>query len=350
MQTPTELAVPLASGGTVTALVYEAVAGRASAALVLAHGAGAGQRSPFMTGFAKALASLGVDAITFNFPYTEQRRRLPDRRPALEACYRSVVHTVERQVKNAAGRLFIGGKSMGGRIATEIAAADTDLPVSGLVLLGYPLHPPGRPAVLRAAHLPGVHRPMLHPGRPRHLRHTRRARPDPDIALPSGDASRCRRRRSFVQGGAGEPAGAGGGHGRCAARCRRMDSTDYGVCRFRNAPASALKAGVHSCPAVQDDRAHVHSGPHTRPFHRQGYSLRRPVLYRTVSARDVRYPARSKLRSTLQEPGTLNCRAQTICCFPNVYGEAEAARIQMAGDTGYHAGSRCRTSAFDGSR
>jgi uncharacterized protein len=161
VQTPTELVVPLASGGTVTALVYEAVAGRASAALVLAHGAGAGQRSPFMTGFAKALASLGVDAITFNFPYTEQRRRLPDRRPALEACYRSVLHTVERQVKNAAGRLFIGGKSMGGRIATEIAGADTDLRVRGLVLLGYPLHPPGRPAVLRAAHLPGVHRPML---------------------------------------------------------------------------------------------------------------------------------------------------------------------------------------------
>jgi predicted alpha/beta-hydrolase family hydrolase len=153
--------VPLVSGGTVTALVYEAAAGSASASLVLAHGAGAGQHSPFMTGFAKALASLGVDAITFNFPYTQQRRRLPDRRPALEACYRSVVHTVERHVRSAGGRLFIGGKSMGGRIATEIAAADTDLPVSGLVMLGYPLHPPGRPADLRAAHLPGVNRPML---------------------------------------------------------------------------------------------------------------------------------------------------------------------------------------------
>jgi uncharacterized protein len=161
VKAPTELAVPLESGGTVTALVYEAVAGRAGAALVLAHGAGAGQHSPFMTGFANALASLGVDAITFNFPYTEQRRRLPDRRPVLDACYRSVVHTVERHVQHAAGRLFIGGKSMGGRIATEVAAADKDLPVRGLVLLGYPLHPPGRPADLRAAHLPGVSRPML---------------------------------------------------------------------------------------------------------------------------------------------------------------------------------------------
>ena len=158
---PTELSVPLESGGTVTALVYRAVERRATAALVLAHGAGAGQHSPFMTGFAKALTSLGVNAITFNFPYTEQRRRLPDRRPALHACYRSVVRTVERHVRGSAGPLFIGGKSMGGRIATEIAAADKDLPVSGLVLLGYPLHPPGRPADLRAAHLRGVNRPML---------------------------------------------------------------------------------------------------------------------------------------------------------------------------------------------
>ena len=161
LQTPTELLVPLESGGTVTALVYGAVEGRARATLVLAHGAGAGQRSPFMAGFAKALAALGVDAMTFNFPYTEQRRRLPDRSPVLLACYRSAVHTVRRHVESAGRCLFIGGKSMGGRMATEVAAADKDLPVSGLVLLGYPLHPPGRPADLRAAHLPGVNRPML---------------------------------------------------------------------------------------------------------------------------------------------------------------------------------------------
>ncbi len=161
MQNPTELLVPLESGGAVTALVYGAAEGRASAALVLAHGAGAGQHSPFMVGFATALASLGVDAITFNFPYTEQRRRLPDRRPVLHACYRSAVHTVRRHVESAGRSLFIGGKSMGGRMATEVAAVDEDLAVSGLVLLGYPLHPSGRPADLRAAHLPGINRPML---------------------------------------------------------------------------------------------------------------------------------------------------------------------------------------------
>lgn len=161
MKHPTELAVPLPAGGTVTALVYGAREPGVGAALVLAHGAGAGQHSPFMTGFAKALASLGLDAITFNFPYTEQRRRLPDRRPVLEACYRSVVQTIGLKVESARGFMFIGGKSLGGRIATEVAAADNGLPVAGLVLLGYPLHPPGRPAERRDRHLAEIGRPML---------------------------------------------------------------------------------------------------------------------------------------------------------------------------------------------
>ena len=99
--------------------------------------------------------------MTFDFPYTEQKRRLPDRKPVLESCYRSVIAHIRSSAPSASHLLFIGGKSMGGRIATEIAAADNDLPVAGLVLLGYPLHPPGRPAQRRDAHLPSVHRPML---------------------------------------------------------------------------------------------------------------------------------------------------------------------------------------------
>src|SRR5262249_33574678 len=93
--------------------------------------------------------------------YTEQGRRIPDRAPVLEACYRDVVNAVRSHVTSAAERLFIGGKSMGGRIATHIAAADPDLPIGGLVLLGYPLHPPGRPDRRRDKHLPSIHRPML---------------------------------------------------------------------------------------------------------------------------------------------------------------------------------------------
>jgi uncharacterized protein len=151
--------VPLESGAATTALVYAAT--RPAAALMLAHGAGAGQRSPFMVEFAAALSALGIDVVTFNFLYTEQGRRLPDRGPALEACYRSAIAAVRDRVVIARQRLFIGGKSMGGRIATQAAAADRDLPVAGLVLLGYPLHPPGRPEQPRSAHLPAISRPML---------------------------------------------------------------------------------------------------------------------------------------------------------------------------------------------
>jgi predicted alpha/beta-hydrolase family hydrolase len=156
---PTEIAIPI-DRGTVTAIVY-AADGAAEAALVLAHGAGAGQRSTFMTTFAGAIAERGLDAVTFDFPYTEQGRRMPDRRPALEACYRAAIAAVVREVPGAARGLFIGGKSMGGRIATHVAAADGDQRIDGIVLLGYPLHPPGRPGERRDSHLPAVGRPML---------------------------------------------------------------------------------------------------------------------------------------------------------------------------------------------
>lgn len=114
-----------------------------------------------MTGFATALALLGVDVATFNFPYTEQRRRIPDRRPVLEACYRAVIDVIGFHLASARQSLYIGGKSMGGRIATYVAASDRPRPLSGVVLLGYPLHPPGRPADRRDAHLPDVRVPML---------------------------------------------------------------------------------------------------------------------------------------------------------------------------------------------
>lgn len=162
LKKPIEIRIPLESGSAVTALLYEAEApGTSEATLVLAHGAGAGQQSSFMVAFAHALAALGIDTVTFNFPYTEQHRTLPDRRPVLESCYRDVIEAVRREVASAQSRLFIGGKSMGGRIATQVAAADQDRTLAGLVLLGYPLHPPGRPDQRRDAHLPDVRRPVL---------------------------------------------------------------------------------------------------------------------------------------------------------------------------------------------
>ena len=145
-----------------TALIYQAASGSSmDATLVLAHGAGAGQQSPFMAGFARGIAERGVDVLTFNFFYTEQRRRVPDRTPKLEACYRAAIAAAREHC--ARGTAFIGGKSMGGRIATHLAAADdADASgIAGVVLLGYPLHPPGKPDQLRAAHLPRIRVPML---------------------------------------------------------------------------------------------------------------------------------------------------------------------------------------------
>jgi predicted alpha/beta-hydrolase family hydrolase len=159
---PETWTVPL-QAGAITALAYVAAvpAHAASPVLILAHGAGADQRSPFMVQTAQALSDRGVTTVTFNFPYTEQRRKLPDRRPVLESCYRAMVDEAGRQSATVGRPVFIGGKSMGGRIATQIAAADAALPVAGLVALGYPLHPPGKPGQRRDAHLPDIHKPAL---------------------------------------------------------------------------------------------------------------------------------------------------------------------------------------------
>jgi predicted alpha/beta-hydrolase family hydrolase len=130
------------------------------AAFVLAHGAGAGQRHPFIVNRATALAALGIDVATFDFPYMEARRKVPDRNEVLRARYLEAIDAARRELPSA--RLLVcGGKSMGGRIATEVAAAAPALAILGIVLLGYPLHPPGRPDRRRDAHLPSVARPML---------------------------------------------------------------------------------------------------------------------------------------------------------------------------------------------
>jgi len=160
LKSPSEIRVSLGGGGTTTALVYKAGADSLGASLILGHGAGAGQRSTFMVDFARALSSLGLDVVTFNFLYAEQGRRIPDRAAGLEGCYRDVIAAARCHIPSAA-HLFIGGKSMGGRMATHVAAADPELPIDGLVLLGYPLHPPGRPDQKRDKHLPSIHRPML---------------------------------------------------------------------------------------------------------------------------------------------------------------------------------------------
>ena len=160
--TPVERAVPVGAS-TVTTRRYPAENG-ARGRLVLAHGAGADQRHRVMVAIASRLAARGVEVVTFNFLYTEQRRRTPDRAPVLEQTWEAVVDAQAGDLGDEQ-RLVIGGKSMGGRMASMVLARTPDRPswarVSGLVLLGYPLHPPGKPDQLRTAHLPSIHVPVL---------------------------------------------------------------------------------------------------------------------------------------------------------------------------------------------
>lgn len=112
--------------------------------------------------FHTALAERGFLAVRFNFPYMEAGRKLPDRRPALEACYRAVADfmRVRLQPQGAAQqRLVLGGKSMGGRIASHLVASG--YAADALLFLGYPLHPPGKPQQMRDQHLYGIRSPML---------------------------------------------------------------------------------------------------------------------------------------------------------------------------------------------
>jgi uncharacterized protein len=127
--------------------------------LVLGHGAGAGQDHPWMRRVAQGLASRGVFVVTFNFPYMDAKKSVPDKAPVLEEAFAKVWRDV---AISAQGPMFAGGKSMGGRIASQVASkGGFDPPSYGFVFFGYPLHPPGKPAQRRDQHLPSIAAPML---------------------------------------------------------------------------------------------------------------------------------------------------------------------------------------------
>ncbi len=160
---PEKLIVNINERDTVTALLYAAPKkARAATTVILGHGAGAPQTHPFMCLFAAGLAERGFDALTFNFLYMEQRRGAPDPKAKLEACYVAVIDAAQKQKKLKGNAVVVGGKSMGGRIASQVAAqAEMADKIAALVFLGYPLHPPGRLDKIRDAHLPDIKAPML---------------------------------------------------------------------------------------------------------------------------------------------------------------------------------------------
>ncbi len=129
---------------------------RAPATVVLAHGAGAGMEHPFLADVASGLGAAGLRVVRFEFPYQRDtragHRRAPDRMPVLQATFREVVALA------GPGPLVFAGKSMGGRVATMLA---DELAPRGVVVFGYPFHPPKDPTSLRVAHLQTLRTPTL---------------------------------------------------------------------------------------------------------------------------------------------------------------------------------------------
>jgi predicted alpha/beta-hydrolase family hydrolase len=124
--------------------------------VAVAHGAGGNMTNPVLEGFADGLAAKKVGCLRFNFAYSEAGKKGPDREPAL----RQVWSAAFDRAKDLGDPVWVSGKSMGGRIASMMTA-DGDLDAAGVVLIGYPLHPPGKPERIRDEHLYGIKVPML---------------------------------------------------------------------------------------------------------------------------------------------------------------------------------------------
>jgi uncharacterized protein len=157
MTTEKDMRFEVRDAGEVSAILLRPADARCL--LVLAHGAGAGMRHSFMEEMAEELAGAGVATLRFNFPYMEQRRKVPDRAPVPTEAVLAAVRAAAEAAPELP--LFAGGKSYGGRMSSQ-AVADTSLAnVRGLVFFGFPLHPPGQPSTKRADHLARVKLPML---------------------------------------------------------------------------------------------------------------------------------------------------------------------------------------------
>jgi predicted alpha/beta-hydrolase family hydrolase len=152
-----QLRLVVEGGGEVSALLSRPA--KARRLLVLAHGAGAGMSHPFMEMLARELAGVGIATLRYQFPYMEERRRVPDAPAVLTA---TVVAAVQAAAEAAPGLpLLAGGKSLGGRMTSQAAAQHPLDGVRGLVFFGFPLHPPNQPGTKRADHLVKVAIPML---------------------------------------------------------------------------------------------------------------------------------------------------------------------------------------------
>lgn len=129
------------------------------AMLVLAHGAGAGMHHPFMKQLGEELGKLSIATIRFNFPFTENKKGRPDVPPVAHATIEAAISSALRKYPDLP--LFIGGKSFGGRMSSQLMSEKEIEGVNGIVFFGFPLHQPGNPGMERAEHLKKVKVPTL---------------------------------------------------------------------------------------------------------------------------------------------------------------------------------------------
>jgi predicted alpha/beta-hydrolase family hydrolase len=157
MTRATSLTIALPAGGAISGLLQKPA--DAKAGYVFAHGAGAGMNHAFMDAIAQGLAERGIATLRFNFPFMEQGSKRADAPAVAHAAIRAAAEEAARHLPGVP--LFAGGKSYGGRMSTQAQAAEPLPAVKGIVLVGFPLHPAGKPSTERTAHLADVKLPML---------------------------------------------------------------------------------------------------------------------------------------------------------------------------------------------
>ena len=140
-----------------TSAIYDAAAGGGGALFVFAHGAGGNMNDRAVVSTSRALNERGIATVRFNFLYKEKKSSRPDPMPKLKDTFSAVIDRARAEISPPT--LIVGGRSMGGRAASMLAADGFD--AAGLLLLAYPLHPPGKPEQLRDAHLPSIRMPVI---------------------------------------------------------------------------------------------------------------------------------------------------------------------------------------------
>lgn len=158
--TEKNISIQVEAKGITSGILVSPIGKQKRVAIVVAHGAGNDMNTPLITTFSRGLASFGFPVLRFNFLYAEHGRKTPDKQEILEQTWQSVMQFAREELGGVADVWIVSGKSMGGRVASQLVA-DNILPVHGLIFLGYPLHPAGDQEKLRDKHLYRIKKSML---------------------------------------------------------------------------------------------------------------------------------------------------------------------------------------------